>query len=133
MKRQLIYMMSGVAIASLTVSAAEARPHHEGVVAHHHYRYHHHHYRYGTATAASIPYRAERPSFGNPYPVRPQYGYEEAPYNPGYQGPGAEVYRRTIESAHEPGVTLQLDPEAKETATGGPSGGIPDRSGGGIR
>ena len=77
-----------------------------------------------------IPYRQELPSYENPYPVRPQYGYEEAPYDPSYYGYGAQVFRRTIQSAHEPGVTLQLDPEVKETATGGPSGGLPSRSGG---
>ena len=133
-------MISALAVASLTTSAAEARTHHyRRVVAHHHYhRYGTSYpygtsYRYGTATASDIPYRAERPSYRNPYPLRPQYGYEEAPYDPAYQGPGAEVFRRTIQSAHEPGVTLQLDPEAKESATGGPSGGLPSQSGGGGR
>ena len=126
MKRQLLYMISGVAIASVTMSAAEARPPHARAVAHHHIKV-------GTATAANIPYRQEHPSFGNPYPVRPQYGYEEAPYDPSYYGPGHEVFRRTIQAAHEPGVTLQIEPDAKETATGGPSGGLPSQSGGGGR
>ena len=123
MKRQLLYMISGVALASLGASAAQARPHHRRVADHHHYRY-------GYATAANIPYRAERPSFRNPYPLRPQYGYEEAPYDGAYQGAGADVFRRTIQSAHEPGVTLQVEPESKETATGGPAGGLPSQSGG---
>ncbi len=45
------------------------------------------------------------------------------------QAPGAIVRQQTERSAHEPGVTNELAPDAKETATGGPSGGIPGRSG----
>ncbi len=138
MQRQLLYTISGVALAALTASAAEAKPRHVRAAAHHHYRYGSNHYRdgyartrYGTATGADILYRQQRPSYENPYSVRPQYGYEEAPYDPSYYGYGTQVFRRTIQAAHEPGVTLELDPAAKETATGGPSGGLPSQSGGG--
>lgn len=48
-------------------------------------------------------------------------------FNPyaGYGGPGSAVLNATIRAAHEPGVTLELAPDAKETATGGPVGGPP--------
>lgn len=48
-------------------------------------------------------------------------------YDPylGYTGPGSIVLNRTQEAQHEPGVTLDLAPDAKETATGGPVGGVP--------
>ena len=42
-----------------------------------------------------------------------------------YQGPGSIVFNRTVRSQHEPGVTEELAPDAKQTATGGPSGGVP--------
>ena len=120
MKRQLFYTISAAALVSLSTSVVEAQPHRSRVAArHHHY---HHHYAGGQGV-----------NFQERYPTRPQYGYEEAPYDPSYYGPGAEVFRRTIQSAHEPGVTLELEPEAKETATGGPSGGLPSQSGGGGR
>ena len=45
------------------------------------------------------------------------------------QAPGAIVRQQTERSAREPGVTEELAPDAKETATGGPSGGVPGRSG----
>ncbi len=139
MRRLMFYLVSSAAVVMLSTSAANAQPRHAKIadakIAHartaHIETVAHHRYRYGTATALDIPYREQRPSFGNPYPLRPQYGYEEAPYDPYYQGPGAEVFRRTIQSAHEPGVTLQIEPEAKETATGGPAGGLPSQSGGG--
>ena len=71
-------------------------------------------YAYGQADAQ------RRAGFENP-----AYGYEEAPYDPRYMGPGAQVFDATRRAAHEPGVTHELAPDAKETATGGPSGGIP--------
>ena len=116
MKRQLVCMMSGAAILSLHGSAAEARPFHRAV--------HHHHQRY--VRNGHLAFKASNPQ-------DPRFGYEEAPADSSYQGPGAEVFRRTIQSAHEPGVTLELEPDAKETATGGPSGGVPSHSGGGDR
>ena len=55
-----------------------------------------------------------------------------APYAPptgGYYGVGGYegdiIARRTAEAYREPGVTLELAPDAKQTATGGPSGGVP--------
>ena len=59
------------------------------------------------------------------YPVDPGYGYEEAPYDPSYTGPGATIFEATKKAQHEPGVTLELAPDAKETATGGPVDGVP--------
>lgn len=37
--------------------------------------------------------------------------------------------RLTAQAYREPGVTLELAPDAKQTATGGPSGGVPGFSG----
>ena len=43
----------------------------------------------------------------------------------GYSGPGSAVLNATERAKKEPGVTLELAPDAKETATGGPVGGPP--------
>ena len=61
----------------------------------------------------------ERPSSEEPYA-----GLRGNPYA-GYVGPGSEVLNATVRAAREPGVTLELSPDAKETATGGPVGGPP--------
>ena len=45
-------------------------------------------------------------------------------YN-GYNGPGATVLKKTLKAQHEPGVAEEIAPDAKQTATGGPSGGLP--------
>ena len=74
-----------------------------------------------THAYASVPYDGQR-GLGYEHPA---YGYEEAPYDPRYAGPGAVVFNATRRAAHEPGVTNELAPDAKETATGGPSGGVP--------
>ncbi len=42
-----------------------------------------------------------------------------------YHGPGSAVLNATERARNEPGVTLELAPDAKETATGGPVGGPP--------
>ena len=104
--------------------------------------YHHHrHYRYGPA---------QPDGSGEPF------GYRDAPYPQaygGYYGTGDRSYgagyahgyasgfgyagsweaaanaRLTAQAYREPGVTLELDPFAKQTATGGPSGGLPSRGG----
>jgi hypothetical protein len=47
-----------------------------------------------------------------------------------YNGPGSTVLRKSLQAQHEPGVTQELSPSAKQTATGGPSGGVPGLSGG---
>ncbi len=128
MKRQLLYLISSAAIVSSSVTAAEAQPRHDGA-RHSHHRYHsaERHAPLGHPdVGARYDVRAR-------YPVDPRFGYEEAPDDPSYHGPGGEVFRRTIESAHEPGLATELDPDAKQTATGGPSGGLPSQSGGGGR
>ncbi len=43
---------------------------------------------------------------------------------------GGIIARQTERAQHEPGVTSELAPDAKQTATGGPSGGVPGFSGG---
>lgn len=48
-------------------------------------------------------------------------------YNPyaDYDGPGSIVLNETEKARREPGVTVEIAPDAKETATGGPVGGVP--------
>ncbi len=61
------------------------------------------------------------------------HGYAQ-PYA-GYGGSYADtqddaVARATARAYTEPGVTQELAPDAKQSATGGPSGGVPGFSGG---
>ena len=85
--------------------------------------YHHHrrHHRY----AAAQPDGSGEP-----------YGYRNLPYPQfygGYYGGGgweaATNARLTAQAYREPGVTLELAPDSKQSATGGPSGGVPGFSG----
>ena len=83
--------------------------------------HHHRHYRYGPA---------QPDGSGEPY------GYRNAPYPQfygGYYGGGgweAQTNARlTAQAYREPGVTLELAPDSKQSATGGPSGGVPGFSG----
>ena len=46
-----------------------------------------------------------------------------------YNGPGATVLKKSLEAQHEPGVAQEVAPDAKQTATGGPSGGLPGLGG----
>ena len=115
MIHRLLCLTSIAALVALSTSDVEARAGHARLVAHHHHRY-----------AGVTPYPG---AYGYSAPVDPRYGYEEAPYDPAYQGPGAEVFALTRQAQHEPGVTLELEPDAKQTATGGPVGGIPGRDG----
>ncbi len=55
--------------------------------------------------------------------TNPRHG--DAPADHPYEGPGADVFRQTIQSERAPGTTSELDPAAKQSATGGPSGGLP--------
>ncbi len=55
--------------------------------------------------------------------VPPQGSYDR------YSGPGATVLQKSLKAQHEPGVAEELEPGAKQTATGGPSGGLPGRGG----
>ena len=67
--------------------------------------------------------RATRASVKGACPVPPAGGGDN-PYA-GYSGPGSAVLNATERAKKEPGVTLELAPDAKETATGGPVGGPP--------
>ena len=64
-------------------------------------------------------------------PVQSQEPYAGLNRNPyaGYTGPGSAVLNATVQSERDPGVTLELAPDAKETATGGPVGGPPGYDG----
>lgn len=68
--------------------------------------------------------------------ARQPFGHDRAPYPQAYGGyygsagwEAATNARLTAQAYREPGVTLELAPDAKQTATGGPSGGVPGFSG----
>ncbi len=42
-----------------------------------------------------------------------------------YTGPGSIIFNATVQEQNAPGVTNELAPDAKATATGGPVGGVP--------
>ena len=91
-----------------------------------HIRTNHPHVTYGFGHA--VAHRKEGTGagdlrVGNPSQEVLGSGY----YNPyaGYEGPGSIVLNATERARREPGVTLELSPDAKETATGGPVGGVP--------
>ena len=60
----------------------------------------------------------------------PENSYGNAPGDRSYEGPGATVFGRTVQFQQAPGVTTELDPAARESATGGPSGGLPNNGSG---
>ena len=77
------------------------------------------------ATPAFAWHRHHRPVHANAHPV-PAYGYGY-PYAGGWQYDA--IARATAAEQAAPGLTNELAPDAKETATGGPSGGVPGFSG----
>ena len=97
-------------VSSLTVApvSAEARP--RPIVASH--RVAHAHHRRAVASRA-VPY-----GYLDSVPEDPRYGYEEAPYDPNYHGPGAEVFAATKAQARDAGLLHELAPDAKVSATG---------------
>ena len=56
--------------------------------------------------------------------IPPQGNYD------GYNGSGSIVLKKSLKAQKEPGVAQEVAPDAKQTATGGPSGGLPGTSGG---
>lgn len=110
MIRDFPYAVAGAAILVLSASVADARTHH---VARH---AHGHHARHGATRLGD----GAQPSAGHGY----------GPTASSYQGPGAEVFRRTIQTEQAPGVTREIDPDAKQSATGGPAGGLPNNGNG---
>ena len=111
--KTVLFLIAGVSIVATPVLA---QPNH-----------HRRHYRYGPA---------QPDGSGEPY------GYRNAPYPQaygGYYGTGSygaggsweaqTNARLTAQAYRDPGVTLELDPTAKQTATGGPVGGLPGRGG----
>ena len=126
-------------LKSLTLATAAAAFMATPALAQSDYLHHHGYHRY----AAAQPDGSGEP-----------YGYRNAPYPQaygGYYGSGtsgrgtgyghgyasgfgyaggweaAANARLTAQAYREPGVTLEIAPDAKQTATGGPSGGLPDR------
>ena len=105
-----MYRVALAAVLALSATTVEARPRHVAAL------HHHVHARRGASGQTRVQAGA-------------RYG-TEPPADASYQGPGAEVFRQTILSAHAPGTTLELDPYAKQSATGGPSGGLPNNGSG---
>ena len=106
--------------ASLALGSTSALAWH----VHHHHRLHHRVFADRYYARHEAPYAGYGP-YGSPSPSEEPFG--SGRYNPyaGYSGPGSEVLNATERARREPGVTLELAPDAKETATGGPSGGVP--------
>lgn len=115
----------GAAVVALAPVSASAR-----------HLHHHHQLRAHRAWQGHSPNAAYAPSPYGGYGAGSQGSPSQEPlgsgyYNPyvGYQGPGSIVLNATERARREPGVTLELAPDAKETATGGPVGGVPGHEG----
>ena len=107
-------LAASVAIASTTLVplSAEARP----KVAPH--RVAHVHRHHAVAARARAPYGQVPYGYLDSGPEDPRYGYAEAPYDPNYHGPGAEVFAATKATARDSGLLHELEPDAKVSATG---------------
>ena len=116
MIRDFPYVMAGAAILVLSASAADARTHHVARHAHHHH--------------ARVGYDARRGARELGDGAQSGAGDGFAPAASSYQGPGADVFRRAIQTEQAPGVTREIDPDAKQSATGGPAGGLPSNGNG---
>lgn len=112
MIRSISYVAAGAAVLTLYAPMADARTRHVVPRAHH---------RHAGNRA---------PGYGHSAQTRPQGGYGNGPAESSYQGPGSDVFRRTIQTEQAPGVTRELDFDAKQSATGGPAGGLPSNGNG---
>lgn len=92
-------------------------------------RHHHHYHRVAGARFFAVypPGPGAFGPYGAPYGHPSQEPLGSGLYNPylDYAGPGSIVLNRTEQARREPGLTQELAPDAKETATGGPVGGVP--------
>ena len=116
----LLFAAAAFALASGT---AFAQPWHNRLPTH----YHHWYARYRIAPRAyarPLRYEPSAPYYSKSFETPP------LPYVPQDDSDASIVLRHTIKAQSEPGVTLELAPDAKETATGGPVGGVPGFSGG---
>ena len=102
--------LAAVLVAPATLVAARPRP-----VAAPHPPFHHPHRRTVAARGGRAP-----TAYGyiDSVPEDPRYGYEEAPYDPNYHGPGAEVFAATKAEARDSALLHELAPDAKVSATG---------------
>ena len=105
------------AALALPATVADARPRLPPLAARH--AAVHHGHRHGRSVvsrdraAPTVPY-----GYLDSVPEDPRYGYEEAPYDPNYHGPGAEVFAATKAQARDSGLLHELAPDAKVSATG---------------
>ena len=113
----------GAAVVALTSGAAFAQHRHHRLVTHHRYGYVHYQNALGEYVRP-LRYESSAPYYRKSFETPP------LPYVPRGDSPSAIVLRHTIEAQSEPGLATELAPDAKETATGGPVGGIPGFSGG---
>ncbi len=77
-----------------------------------------------SAASAAAPYGYGYGYSAGTAPVDPRYGYEEAPADANYHGPGAEVFAATKAAQRASGLLHELAPDAKVSATGIVVGGI---------
>ncbi len=61
---------------------------------------------------------------GNIAPVDPSFGYSEAPFDPSYNGPGADVLAATHYANQNATLLHEIAPDAKVSATGTVVGGF---------
>ncbi len=73
---------------------------------------------YGQVPYGQVPYGQVPYGYVDSGPEDPRYGYEEAPDDPNYHGPGAEVFAATKAAARDSGLLHELAPDAKVSATG---------------
>ena len=109
-------LQAALLVAALAVPAtvADARPRLQGSMAPHAALHRGH--RQGRSVVSrdrAVPY-----GYLDSVPEDPRYGYEEAPYDPNYHGPGAEVFAATKAEARDSGLLHELAPDAKVSATG---------------
>ena len=114
-------LVLGAAVLSLAPGVASARyarhRHHAPSVSRHYARY-------GRIYMPVQRYESAAPYYRNGSETPP------VPYVPTDDSPSSIILRRTIQAQGEPGVTSELAPDARQTATGGPVGGVPGFSGG---
>ena len=113
MRLQSFHAAALAASLATTASLADARPlvPAHGIAAHHRHRHTVAFHR--RAAPSPAPY-----GYTDAAPEDPRYGYAEAPYDPNYNGPGAEVFAATKAQARDSGLLHELAPDAKVSATG---------------
>ena len=133
-KRTLAVFAAGAAFATgvalaVTPALAQSGPYH--------HRHSYHRYAAAQPDGSGEPYGYRNAAYPQAYGG--YYGSGTSGFGTGYGHGYASGFgyaggweaaanaRLTAQAYREPGVTLEIAPDAKQTATGGPSGGLPDR------